>query len=288
MNKKDRLTYLTDCNHYNKDYNQQERRSDLLMVGLGHPYAEDYKKLRAEYDKLKYACNSGTRYIVYGNEDEHAMLGAPRLSLARHPIGLRGFQVVYPASPIWTKYLNAAAKAGWPEGVEPAIECGKILVVSKDAKLLGLLFGLSDGKGSIQKKEAGVMEFIVYNPTMEESFALLKAIRQKMKKYLLPERTLEDDMDAEAELPLSEKKLSLANVQQVTVTARKVLVPLIPLGDVSKAERIVKRLIELAREGFNYEQVRSYLVDSYGKPKIIAKQEVRKLDKEFGYKATVV
>lgn len=266
------------------DYNQDERDDVQVMAANGHPFAQDYRRLRVEFDRLRYACNSGARLVAYKDEGERAEYWSPELKVAWDPKDLPGFFHVYPAmGEKWTEYLRAAAKADWPEGVDPALDAGRLIVRSGNPKLIGELFGILDGRVTIGR-ENGVHEIDAHPMSAKKMLAALRAIRKGMKRWVLPFRTSADAVRDREELPLSEKKFHLANVDRVTVDKRSVLVPLVPIGRPEKALGIANDLVALCRQGFPYPEVRRWMAGPEGSgPRFVDPRTLRRLDKAFGY-----
>lgn len=271
------------------DYNQDGRDDVGYMAENRHPFAGDYRRLRAEFDRLRYACNSSARLIAYKDASEQAQYWAPELKVTWDPKEFKGFFHVYPAmGEKWTEYLRAAAKAGWPAAVEPGLDAGRIIVQSKNAKLIGELYGILDGKVTTERKD-GVHEIDAYPASAKKTLAALRAMRKGMKRWVLPVRTAADEARDRKELPLSEKKFRLANVDRVTVDERSVLVPLVPIGQPEKALGIANDLVALCRQGFPYPEVRRWMAGPEGSgPRFVDPRTLRRLDKAFNYAAAAL
>jgi len=60
------------------DYNQGEY-GDVWKPKANPELRKEYEQLRREFDKLKYACNSGARFVYRKSREEHAEFWKPRL-----------------------------------------------------------------------------------------------------------------------------------------------------------------------------------------------------------------
>lgn len=284
MNKKEREAYLSETHARFVDYNQGERQDSRFMADHGHPFAADYETLRAEFDRLRYACNSSERFVAFKDRDQFAECRSPELEVSWHPTGIDGFYSLYPAHEKWMDYLAAAAAAGWPEGVEPRLKPGSLRVHTPDAKLVGALYAACNGHCQLDR-ESGTIKFEAYPKTASEMLACLAVVRRKMRRWVPPDRTEADAAGDASALPLAKKAFRVGNVRWVTVTDRSVLVPLVRLGDASSAASIATDLVNLCRQGFPYEPVRQWLAGSSGGvPKFVDRATLRRLDKEFEFR----
>jgi hypothetical protein len=116
VTKKDRTARLQEAHRVHFNYNQAEPGDCRLMAELGHPHAADYRRLRAEFDTLKYACNSNTRFVAFRDDDNNVAVDAPDLSLTWYPKGIEGFYHVYPAHAGWEAYIRRRPGPGGRRG----------------------------------------------------------------------------------------------------------------------------------------------------------------------------
>ena len=87
---------------FNAD-SQSEDPYNTAMARASHPLAGPYSRLRAFYDSLDHACNSGARMFSYASEHEHSVYWAPRLLLGAGPLAaaFARFGKVGPGHPRW-------------------------------------------------------------------------------------------------------------------------------------------------------------------------------------------
>ena len=248
------------------DYNQQERDDCVFMAKSGHPFAEPYKALRAFFDGLKYACNSGARYYSYRNAHESAEYWAPKLQVSWHPSGaLRKFGSIFPAHDNWEKYLHAAAEVAW-EGAAPELDGGQWIVQTSNKKLRDALQALAAARdevaisiSSVEGKPKVSMLTLRLSEDFHAHQAILDILGAHHADCVLPARTSQEDAEDTRELPLAEKKFSLSNVAALTITDRHVLAPLIPLGNQDLVLDTVSKLVKLFDKGFPFEQAQDWL-----------------------------
>ena len=236
------------------------------MADLGHPHAAQYRRMRRFYDRLAYASNSSARRYTWVGDDEHAEYWAPRLEISFHPTGLPGYWHVFPAHQDWTRYIESAAAAGWPEGVRPGLSAGTWYVTTRRSALLDALAALQDeakaagGSCSVDKAQAQI-RLGHGAPALDLHGHVLRLLRLHQRDGILPRRRPgQDDIDL-CPLPLSEKRCVLSNVDRVTVADRHVLIPLIPFGPRSQdiVVAAVRDLIALVRNGLPFEEPAHWL-----------------------------
>ena len=255
-------------------YNQAEPANFALMVKLGHPCCEDYKSLRAFFDALKYASNSNSRLFSYVDSGELSEYSAPKLGLSWRPEGIAGFSSIYPADEAWPAYIEKCAELGWPKGCTPHLFPGQWTIHTRQLELMDALdeyqettTGARASRPWIVDGESSfhiVLSICAPGPTMslyrESQEQLLVILRRYHRKYILPARTEADDIEDGAAVPMKDKHLMLGNVEQVTITAKSVLVPLIPLGATqAQITPIAEDVIEAVRQGLPFEQAEDWL-----------------------------
>lgn len=103
--------------------NQLEDPYNATMARAGHPLARPYRRLRAFYDSLRYASNSGARMFSYASEHEHAAYWAPRLLLGAGPMAapFERFGKVGPGHPSRACFVDSAAAVGFPATAAPGL-----------------------------------------------------------------------------------------------------------------------------------------------------------------------
>lgn len=244
------------------DFNQNERPDCRTMVMLGHPAAKKYTRMRKFFDQLRYACNASARYFSFKDVCEYSQYWAPELSLTWHPEGaLSRFGHVYPAHAKWDEYLAAAAAAKW-KGTTPSLDAGSWIVRTRSRELRDALSELrTSGVAVHAKSEADGFTLAVRIGNSEAAHrAVLKLLREHHKACVLPKRADEQDALDNRAVPLAEKKFTLGNVVEVTVTDRHVMIPLIPLGhDQTVHFEAVNKVVELLQQGYPFEQAGDWL-----------------------------
>lgn len=275
------------------DYNQKESSTYRRMAETGHPFAENYSKLRAFFDELKYACNSNARFYSFKSQSECSEYWAPKLSLSSYPSGERfsEFGHIYPARDNWKQYIEAAAEAGYPPETGPKFEGGSWIITTQFGELVDILTSLGKA-GKIphvstrvgEDERATSFHISIYTDTNNYPMAMhnriVTAINKFHRGYILPKRTPELTAQDNAPLPLEQKKFMLANVKHVTVNDRQVLVPLIPMGpDTTVLQEAVNDLAILLNQGYPFENVRDWL------QKFLKKESFDKLEAEFAVTA---
>ncbi|MEJ8837642.1 hypothetical protein [Ramlibacter sp. AN1133] len=257
------------------DWLQRESKDVLRMVQLGHPGAAGYRRLRDFFESLKYACNGGARLFTCAGPTEKSEYWTPDLQLSWYPSGrsLREFGHVYPAHASWTKYVEAAAHAHWPSGCEPRLWVGSWLVHTQDLELIAALTRVNPDAVRVHSSQG--CQQLTFNGlhqgvSPEQIEACAQVLREFHREALLPKRTFEDDALDRAAVPLAHKTFHYANVTQVTVTDRHVLMPLLVLGggDPAAHASLANRLAQLIDQGFPFEQARDWL-EKFAPPDVL-------------------
>lgn len=268
--------YLENSHKSYCDFNQQERSDCALMVAKGHPHAAVYRELRGFFDSLRYACNSAARRFTHKDAYERSEYWAPSLDISWYPSGdaLAKFGHIYPAHDRWEEYIEAAAEAGWPEGAGAKLEGGTWLIRTQNNDLRLAFEALRDkviptARLAIKTEveEGTQTAFYRIEITLYDVKTALKAhkkivslLKKFQKAYVLPLRTDEQNKADTAPVPLSEKKFTLANVKEVTVTDRHVLVPLVALPvDEATVLRHSDTLLSLVEQGLPFAPVAEWL-----------------------------
>jgi hypothetical protein len=174
-------------------------------------------------------------------------------------------------------YLKAAARAGWPEGCEPELDSGHLLVETTDARLVGRLFVAAGG--FIVQRQKGVWSARIYTKTATPMLECLRIVERHWRRWTPPARDAQQDAADAAPLPVAQRLFRFANVDTVTLTDRQLLVPLITADaqGALKGRRIATDLVNLCRsEGYPYfGAVRDWLIG------VVTPAELKKLDREF-------
>lgn len=174
-----RLVFLKDSHKLYGEYNQGESANDRFMADNGHPFTEDYRKLRSIFDSLLFACNSAARFITYVGQSEKAEYWSPSLGVTQQPNGSLGgqFPYVYPSmGKPWTDYLAACAKAGWPDECKPFINPGSFVVVTQSYRTVSRLFNACEGNLTIPTQQNGVWSLQFFPKKTSHALACLKAL----------------------------------------------------------------------------------------------------------------
>ncbi len=116
-----------DAHHLQFAGSRQEEPADCaFLAGRGHPLAHGYRVARAFFDSLVWRASQVARFVAYRDPDNHVRLSPPSLSLSWEPRGFAGFHSVHPGQEeAWRDYLEAAARAGFPEEVRPNGHLGR-------------------------------------------------------------------------------------------------------------------------------------------------------------------
>jgi hypothetical protein len=248
-------TVLTSHSTY-CDYNQRETDDTRFMVANNHPHAGDYQRLRARFDSLSFAVNSQARFISYGDEGEQAEFWAPDLDVAW---GNSGY---YPAQgQRYMDWLGRQAAAGWAD-IETGLNAGRFHINTAKTDFITALTRLCDVNEIRYGDEPGPKDLYRHlhlNPEnavqVEGVFAL---IEKHHKDILLP-----TGLFAVGLVPMREKTFRLANVDDVSITGRAVLAPLIPitrdLGVQAKIVGWAERMLNCVAMGLDPEQPRAWL-----------------------------
>ncbi len=283
MKKSERQAYLERVHVSYCDYNQKPNRSDQFMADNAHPFADDYRRLRAAFDRLRYACNSSARIVAFKDNENSVDSWAPGLEVAWNPTGSLSRYAVYPAHPGWMDYLQAAAREGWPEGCDPKLDSGQLLVTTTDARLVGRLFVAAGG--FVVEQQKGVWKARIRTKTAAPMLECLRVVERQWRRWTPPARDARQDAEDAAPLPVAQRPFRFSNVDQVTMTDRVLLVPLITADarGALKGRQIATDLVNLCRsEEYPYfGAVRDWLVG------VLAAGDIKKLDREFRQAATV-
>ncbi len=246
------------------DWSQAERRDVAFMAAQGHPHADEYRRLRAWFDGLKYASNASARFHSYIDERNHSEYWAPELWIDWNAQGLGGFHgQIYPAmGERYDAYLSALADAGWPESHSPDLRPGSMTIATSDPAMREALD--QAGYGSAARQHNGNTHYQIF-PDSPEALDELRAIvdAHQLPQGALPPRTAADDHLAMAERPMADKSVTFANVDEIEVTPARVLVPMIAANDsaanMEKIRTASDSLLELVAQGLPPEQARVYL-----------------------------
>lgn len=248
------------------DYNQTERESCRLMAELGHPNAAGYRKLRRLFDSLKYAANASARYFSFVDEKNYAQMWAPKLDITwNNAMEIDGqfYYEVYPAKgEVFDKYVRINAEQNWKKA-NPSLNVGGVVIRTTSREMAEAVAETTIGQDSrvSLSPEGDTYSFHLFPRKVMEFYELLRVIKAHHKGYVLPKRTAEDDSKDKAELPMNQKTVMLANVEEPVVKERSVLIPLIPLNDAGQemALRNVKMLESCLEEGLHWDQAEPHL-----------------------------
>ncbi len=287
----DRLENLKATHRQYCAYNQVERADCKLMSRLGHPWTEGYTGLRAFFDSLKYACNSGARLFAYEDAAECAEYWAPRLELSWQPQDIKGFSRVYPSDPQWESYIQACADAGWPKGCGAWLEAGTWHIRTRRGELKEAIEQLIEATARppedfvarpfastsvVLEGRHYTVQFLSSQDATDFHEAVVSLVAKHQGASVLERRTAADDVADKQPLPLSEKRLMLGNVSTVTVTARTVLVPLVRVG--ASAEELlplVHSVEALLEQGLPFTQAQHWL------KRFVSAQYFKRLERKF-------
>jgi hypothetical protein len=105
---------------------QEEPADCAFLAGRGHPLAHGYRVAREFFDSLTWRASQVARLVAYQDPDNYVQVSPPALSLSWEPRGFAGFHSVHPGQEqAWRSYLEAAARAGFPEEVRPNGHLGR-------------------------------------------------------------------------------------------------------------------------------------------------------------------
>lgn len=273
------------------NYNQTERADQVRLASGGHPAAAVYLKMRAFFDRLKYACNSSTRLVAAatgedGTFSQRVEFLAPNLTLPR---GIGGevngvyFGVLYPAHARWPEYIEAHVAAGFP-GVPSKIDGGKFRILSATradgAEIYAALLRLQEQHPCLEVDllvSDGVSVGFRHNPTIEAFDAVVCLLKKRHSDSWLPERSGDDNARDHGELPMAQRRIMLGNVEWVTDNGRIILIPLIRVGEggQTNAEVILQGLTEKLEQGLPFAEAAPHL------EKILTRGAFNKLKKRF-------
>jgi hypothetical protein len=271
------------------DYNQKEPLTCVNMAATGHPRAADYLKLRAFFDSLKYACNSRARLFSYKSEQDYSEYWAPELRLSSNPTNSDLAELKAHYSADYNKYIAVVSSLGWPKEAGARLDGGSWLIHTVSEELTNAVSQLRNSTSrpagiSVNLDLSAAVPYYRIEVNLFEAMTLAinrklqSIIREHHKGFILPKRDAEQDKKDTAALPLEEKRFSLGNVQDVTVTDRHVLVPLLPLPvDKTFLMGIVNKLVGLLEEGFPFSQAADWL------QKFLEPKSFRELELKYGH-----
>ena len=180
-----RTEYLKRTHDLYDDYNQERRDDWTWMASNGHPHAAAYRQQRRFFDGLKYACNSGARWVSFVNHSEWSQYWRPQLGVSwlPKPFGGKTFGEITPSmGDAWMEYLTHCASCGWPPECRPSLCRGAIYVRSGTPRLVTVLI---EGLGGTSN---GLIVDL-HNPTSQRHFyAATKAIRKCHQGYVISRR----------------------------------------------------------------------------------------------------
>ena len=255
---------------------QEEAETDVFMAMNGHPYAEQYLQARAYFDTLKYASNQGTRFVAYKDEWENVECHEPDLRV-RIP-GL------YPGmGDPWEEAVRKIVETqDWGE-CSPSIELGSWSVYTKSRRLVADLFVLTGNAPEAfdAHRHPGVWVWHGNPLTLEMHEQFRKIVKRRVGRWLLPERTEEDDLPDREPTPLAEREIVYCGVDQVVVGPHEIRVPQIPLDGTGNqvVRSTIFALLPLCDRGYPWEKVRGYC------EKWVTKKWLREQDREQKRKA---
>lgn len=114
------------------------------LASAGHPFAPQYRQLRAFFETLSCASDYQARLYSFGSLREFSEYLGPRLFVAEHPQGeaLGHFGFVSPLHAEFPTYLDCILANGWPMESIPGIEGGSWLVHTQSEALRDALLEL--------------------------------------------------------------------------------------------------------------------------------------------------
>ena len=112
---------------------QEEPADCVFLAARGHPLAPAYRVAREFFDALTWRASHVGRMYAYRDESNCVEVTPPTLTLTWDPRGFQEFGKVYPGmGPPWTRYLEAAAEAGFPPEVAPSGHLGSWCICAAD------------------------------------------------------------------------------------------------------------------------------------------------------------
>ena len=236
-------------------FNQLENPACKYLVNHGHPHASEYVILRAEFDLLKYASDSGERRIAYRNEGENSQYRAPELRITsnwttnydddsedRMSLDIQGrlnpYWCLYAGDDWdkWAKLVEVAEEVGWPKELKPRIKYGAFDVCTRNYRLVSDLVRAlkrpveTCSWHSVPEDVEPYWRFLFSTDSLKSTQEVFQAIRRRQSRWVLPERTIDDDEVDRAPLPLHEKEFVIGRVKVVTETDYALIIPMIPLN----------------------------------------------------------
>ena len=154
-------------------------------------------------------------------------------------------------------------------------------IVTRSDRLAGDAFTATRGMARVERTEIGV--FVVeYGWPRPEAAAVLKvldAVRRRIGRWVLPERTEADEAWDAAPLDLANKRWMLAGVARVTETDQQILIPLVPATDGPNPtlEAAVHDVLALCRRGYPWRGAARDWMEPFLQPAAL-----KALDREFG------
>jgi hypothetical protein len=245
----------------------KESQEDRLMADAGHPFAEDYRVLLADWLSLRWLTDSTTKVVAFKDYSNRATWERPGLDVTFDPTGqLERFWHAYPgtAPDLHREYIAACIAAGWPQECEPTLDCGSLCVHTEDYRLAAALLVAAKGHVHIKREKVGRYD---EGPQVEcwevraykwdgilggEMLATLRAVRRFMCRHV-PAPVTEADAAADAvPLGLAAKRFTIANVRTLTVTDHEVKVPLVPVSGAGDAlmRETLDGLLDLCEQGY--------------------------------------
>lgn len=268
------LAILNKSNASYRTYNQYESEDCRFMADLGHPMTSIYAPLLSLYNQQKFACNSGTRYLRYIDEKNHATINIPTLSLTFYPPLREPFLNLgqtYPAEhESWMTFIKAAAEDGWQNDVDPTLLSGTITIISSNQVALAEMRDTMTSLFPDISLRTDKNEISLHTPTRPKNLGqpyaeALAAFLDHAEKILptgsLPRRLPSDDHVPE--LPIHEKIFTLAGGTDISQTNDRVLAPLIPLGDspttIAFRQKILDQTRDIIAQGYPKSKLADYM-----------------------------
>lgn len=273
------------------DFNQKEDVDSAFMAANAHPETGAYKELREFFDSLKYACNSGARIFSWSNYCERTEYWKPTLEIGNAPKtdALAKFYNISPSNNLWGDYLKASAQAGWPDDVAPKLYGGRWLIRTSSTAFAHDVVTLCDrelGTGVVkartekcQGSSYTTIDICVFERmTVRLHRMVEEVIRMHHADQVQPMRTQQDEAADVAELPLSQKSFRLARVKELTITARAILVPIVPFGEKEKfLHRLIADVLLLVEQGLPFGQVKGWL------QRFLTNEALRRIESRFNF-----
>jgi hypothetical protein len=199
-----------DQNHarYRQDH-QVESPTYRDLVAKGHPLAEAYLAARAFFDSLSFAAETSARRFSLVGQYENATYGAPELDLSWWPHETLSdcCAFLHPGHVQWPRYVDTAAKAGWPEVAQAALRPGRWYIRTQNVELYKALAELGLGRNDMRFGGSfngdGTRKFYLVDVTqsvlaerdkgadaLQLHNAILALLREHHAGYILPQEGL--------------------------------------------------------------------------------------------------